>query len=117
MLATLGDDHRLQTVRGAIAEALCDGGPTLRVIAKRMGMSVRTLQRRLDDCGVVFKALVAEIRCELANRYLAEGRASLTEVAFLLGYSELSGFDRAFRRWTASTPLEARKHLRAAAVS
>jgi AraC-like DNA-binding protein len=117
VLAKLGDDHWLQGVRGTIAEALCDGGPTLRVIAKRMGMSVRTLQRRLDDHGVLFKALVAEIRGELARRYLAEGRANLTEVAFLLGYSELSGFDRAFRRWTGSTPLEARKNLRSAPAS
>ncbi len=114
VLAALGDDHWLQAVRGVIAEALCDGGPTLRAIAKRMGMSVRTLQRRLDDHDVLFKDLVAQIRRELAQRYLADGRANLTEVAFLLGYSELSGFDRAFRRWTGSTPLEARRSLRTA---
>jgi AraC-like DNA-binding protein len=100
-------------VRSTVAEALCDGSPTIRKIARRMGTSVRTLQRRLELQGVVFKELVAEIRCELAHRYLADAQADLTEVAFLLGYSELSAFDRAFRRWTGSTPLVVRRGLRA----
>lgn len=104
-------------VRGALAEMLCDGSPSIRVVAKRLGMSVRTLQRRLDEHGVVFRALVQETRRELAERYLAERSANLTEVAFLLGYSELSSFDRAFRRWTGSTPVAARRSLRAAATA
>lgn len=115
VLAADPDDLWLQRVRNAIAEALCDGNPTIRMTASRLAMSVRTLQRRLDERGVVFKALVAQIRCDLAHRYLAGRSADLTEVAFLLGYSELSAFDRAFRRWTGSTPLETRKSLRAAA--
>jgi len=115
VLATDSGDAWLQQVRSAVAEALCDGNPSIRMISKRLAMSVRTLQRRLDERDLVFKALVAEIRREIAYRYLAEGSADLTEVAFLLGYSELSAFDRAFRRWTGSTPLEARKSLRAAA--
>jgi len=105
----------VQDVRGVLAQVLCDGNPTIRVVAKRLGMSVRTLQRRLDEHGVVFRDLVQEIRHELAERYLAERSANLTEVAFLLGYSELSTFDRAFRRWTGSTPVAARRSLRAAA--
>jgi len=47
---------------------------------------------------------VDEIRRDLALRYLASGKSDLTEIAFLVGYSELSAFDRAFRRWTGSTP-------------
>ena len=104
----------VQDVRGALAQMLCDGSPSIRLVAKRLGMSVRTLQRRLDEHGVVFRTLVQEIRRELAERYLAERSANLTEVAFLLGYSELSSFDRAFRRWTGSTPVAARRSLRAA---
>jgi AraC-like DNA-binding protein len=55
------------------------------------------------------------MRRVLAHRYLANEGTNLTEIAFLLGYSELSAFDRAFRRWTGSTPLAARRSLRAAA--
>lgn len=105
----------VQDVRGVLAQVLCDGHPTIRVVAKRLGMSVRTLQRRLDEHGVAFRDLVQQVRRELAQRYLAERGANLTEVAFLLGYSELSTFDRAFRRWTGSTPVAARRSLRAVA--
>jgi AraC-like DNA-binding protein len=111
VLATAAGDVWLVQVRNAIAQTLCDGSPRIRTIAKRLAMSVRTLQRRLDERGVVFTALVAEIRSALAHRYLADPRADLTEVALLLGYSDLSAFDRAFRRWTGSTPLEARAGL------
>jgi len=115
VLATDSGDAWLQQVRSAVAEALCDGNPSIRMIARHLALSVRTLQRRLDERDLVFKAVVAETRREIAYRYLADGSANLTEVAFLLGYSELSAFDRAFRRWTGSTPLEARRSLRAAA--
>jgi AraC-like DNA-binding protein len=115
LLASHEQDTWLQRVRTRIAESLCDGAPDIGRVAKQLGMSVRTFQRRLDENGVVWKALVAEIRRDLARRYLADGSASLTEIAFLLGYSELSAFDRAFRRWTGSTPLAVRRSLRAAA--
>jgi AraC-like DNA-binding protein len=115
LLAGAEKDAWLMQLRTRIAESLCDGAPDLALAARQLGMSVRTFQRRLDGHGVVWKALVAEVRRELAQRYLAEGSASLTEIAFLLGYSELSAFDRAFRRWTGSTPLAARKVLRAGA--
>lgn len=105
------DTDWLAAVRNAIAETVCDGAPTIQTIAKRLGLSVRTLQRRLGDQGVVFKILVGEIRRDLALKYLAHGTTDLTEIAFLLGYSELSAFDRAFRRWTGSTPLAERKRL------
>jgi AraC-like DNA-binding protein len=116
LLATATKAALVQDVRGALAEMLCDGSPSIRSVARRLGMSVRTLQRRLDEHGVVYRDLVQEIRRELAERYLAERSANLTEVAFLLGYSELSSFDRAFRRWTGSTPVAARRSLRAAAA-
>jgi AraC-like DNA-binding protein len=101
----------LDDVRHAIAEALCDGAPTIRVVAKRLGTSVRTLQRRLGAEGGVFTTLVEDVRRDVAMRYLADGKANLTDIAFLTGYSELSAFGRAFRRWTGSTPLAVRKQL------
>ena len=112
LIADRGEDAWLGEVRSTIAHALCDGSTTIRRIAKQLGTSVRTLQRRLDERQIAFRTLVAEIRRDLAYRYLADEDASLTEVAFLLGYSELSAFDRAFRRWTGATPLEERKRLR-----
>lgn len=115
LFASDAKDAWLREVRTQIAASLCDGAPEIGRVAKRLGMSVRTLQRRLEEHGAVWKTLVAAIRRDLAQRYLADGTASLTEIAFLLGYSELSAFDRAFRRWTGSTPLAARRSLRAAA--
>jgi AraC-like DNA-binding protein len=107
------DGSVLDDVRNAIAEALCDGAPTIRVVAKRLGASVRTLQRRLAAHGAVFTTLVEDVRRDVALRYLADGKAAVTEIAFLTGYSEASAFGRAFRRWTGSTPLAARKRLQA----
>jgi AraC-like DNA-binding protein len=101
-----------QQVRRVLARILCDGSPGIRVVARHCSMSVRTLQRRLDEQGLVFRDLVQAIRRDLAERYLAEESASLTEIAFLLGYSDLSAFDRAFRRWTGETPLAARRSTR-----
>jgi AraC-like DNA-binding protein len=101
----------LAEIRNAVAESVPDGAPTIQTIAKRMGASVRTLQRRLGDHGVVFKDLVAETRRDLALRYLAHGTAELTEIAFLVGYSELSAFHRAFKKWTGETPQETKRRL------
>jgi len=98
------DGSVLDDVRNAIAETLCDGAPTIRVVAKRLGASVRTLQRRLAAHGAVFTTLVEDVRRDVALRYLADGKAAVTEIAFLTGYSEASAFGRAFRRWTGSTP-------------
>lgn len=111
LLSRPADPAIVQEVRRVLARILCDGSPRIRVVARQCGMSVRTLQRRLEAQAVVFRDLVDATRLELAERYLAEPEASLTEVAFLLGYSELSAFDRAFRRWTGTTPLAARRRL------
>ena len=77
-------------------------------IAKRLGLSPRSLQRRLKDEGTSFQAVRDATRKELAARYLDE-RLSIAEVSFLLGFSEPSAFFRAFKRWTGTTPLEARR--------
>jgi AraC-like DNA-binding protein len=80
-------------------------------IARRFGLSTRTFQRRLDEHRLVFKDLVEGVRRDLSLRYVTDGRTPLTDVAFLVGYSELSAFGRAFRRWTGSTPLTMRRNL------
>ena len=105
------------TLRAAVEKEaerlLSHGKANVETVAKALALSVRTFQRRLGEHGVVFKTLVDQLRRELALQYLADGKADLTEIAFLVGYSELSAFDRAFRRWTGSTPVAARKELRA----
>ena len=91
-------------VRRAIAEAMRDGDPRLARVAAKLAMSPRTLQRRLDEEGVIFKALVDDTRLRFALGYLRHGGHTLTEIAFLLGYSEVSALNRAFKRWTGVTP-------------
>jgi AraC-like DNA-binding protein len=73
-------------------------------------MSVRTLNRLLADEGTSYRELLDSRRCDIAKGYLSGDRVSIAEIAFLLGFSELSSFHRAFKRWTAQTPREFRTH-------
>ncbi|MDH5325497.1 MAG: AraC family transcriptional regulator [Gammaproteobacteria bacterium] len=86
------------------------GGEALRdTIAKKLHMSPRTLQRRLDENGIAYADLLDEVRADLAKNKLQACELSLTEIGFLLGFSEQSAFTRAFKRWTGKTPLEYRR--------
>lgn len=93
-----------QALRTAVVRSLHDGNPSLDVVASRLAMSARTLQRRLHENNLNFQKLSDRIRAELAQGYLMDGSLSLTEIALLLGYSEQSAFNRAFKRWTGKTP-------------
>ncbi len=101
-----------ELVRDAIAGALSDGVPKMATVARRLGMSERTLQRRLGEEGLSFQKLAAEARRALAARLLSESGYSLAEVAFLTGFSEQSAFNRAFKRWTNRTPASFRQAAR-----
>lgn len=74
--------------------------------AAQFGCSSRNLQRELKEEGTSFSRLLDDTRHELALHYLARDRYAPKEVGFLLGYSELAAFHRAFRRWTGETPNE-----------
>lgn len=89
-----------------------DGDPSLVRVAKKVALSPRTLQRRLNEYGVDFKKLTDDTRRRFAMKYLKDRNNTLTQIAFLLGYSEVSAFNRAFKRWTGSTPLKYRKESR-----
>lgn len=102
-----------QRLRALLEGELGRGLPTLETAAARLGMSARTLRRRLQEEGTTFQDILDETRCELAKRHLGEDKLALGEVAFLLGFSEPSAFHRAFKRWTGQTPLSYRR-LRAA---
>ncbi|MGB7951104.1 MAG: AraC family transcriptional regulator [Candidatus Binatia bacterium] len=99
------EDGLLASVRRGIAESMREGEPNLARVAKKMAMSPRTLQRQLKERDMEFKKLVENTRRQFALNYLKNRRNTLTEIAFLLGYSEASAFTRAFRRWTGSPPL------------
>jgi len=91
-------------VRAAIADRLRDGVPTLEAIARPLGMSEATLRRRLDEEGTRFRDELDAARHALARRYLDDPEPTISEVAFLLGYSDGTAFHRAFKRWTGQTP-------------
>jgi AraC-like DNA-binding protein len=95
-------------VRAALVEQLPNGALSLGAMARALGTSTRVLQRRLGDEGVTYASLLDQTRRELAEAYLREGRASMTEIAYLLGFSGSASFTRAFRRWWGQAPSEFR---------
>jgi AraC-like DNA-binding protein len=103
------EDEMLAQIRRAIAEALRDGHPKLSRVAKQVAMSPRSLQRRLGEWRLDFKRLVDDTRQRIAIEHLRRNQDSLTEIAFMLGYSDLSAFTRAFKRWTGTAPIEYRR--------
>ncbi|HUQ05960.1 MAG TPA: AraC family transcriptional regulator [Kofleriaceae bacterium] len=99
----------LADVRREVIEALGRGDVSIETVAAALGVAPRSLQRRLHEHELSFKDVVAEARLALARRYLGDPDLSLTDAAFLLGYSDLSAFSRAFRRWTGTSPQTARR--------
>ncbi len=91
-------------VRQAIRERMNGVVPTLATVAAAFHMSERTFQRRLGDEDTSFQRLVDAVREDMAKIYVAEQKLSFGEIAYLLGYAELSAFLRAFKRWTGVTP-------------
>ncbi len=68
----------------------------------------RTLQRKLNDAGTTFNAVVEDTRRELAQRYLKQPDLAISEIAYLLGFSETGNFSRAFKRWAGASPSDYR---------
>lgn len=95
--------------RAALAEALRESEPSAAQVARRLRMSVRTLTRALAAEGTSYRALLEQLRRELSSKYLDDPAISIAEVAFLLGFKEVSAFYHAFKAWTGRTPLEFRR--------
>ena len=88
---------------------LPDGSPKAAQVARALGMSKRTLSRRLQEQGITYRDLVDKLRASLAKCYLKDRNLRMSEIAYLLGYSDLSAFDHAFRRWTGKPPSKFRE--------
>ena len=92
-----------------IKDALPSGIPSIHHIAEHVGMSNRTLTRRLSEAGVSYRDLIKKTQESLAKYLLKESSRSMAEIAFETGFSEQSAFNRAFKRWTDLSPIEFRK--------
>ena len=107
-LAALPGDE-IEQLRRQIARLLVKGGGGIEHLARTTGTTVRTLQRRLKDAGVNYSDLQNDVRKTMALNLLENEALALTEIAFSLGYSEVSAFNHAFRRWTGQAPGDYRR--------
>jgi AraC-like DNA-binding protein len=96
------------SLENEIAPLLPHGKAQAPAIARKLGMSQRTLARRLASEGLSFTVVLDELRRDLAKHYLNAAEAPITTIAWLLGYQEVSAFTHAFKRWTGKTPKQAR---------
>ena len=95
-------------VESQLIGVLPSGNAQAALIAKQLGMSVRSLRRHLAQEGASFGEILDGLRKRLALHYLADAHVSLKQIAWLLGYSDLGAFNHAFKRWTGSSPGRAR---------
>jgi AraC-like DNA-binding protein len=106
--STLTEQQRQLTmsdkVKWILSRSLTGGTADIQTVAGELGISNRTLQRRLSDEGTSFKFLMAQTRHEQAVAYLSDPSLEIKEVAFLVGYEDQNSFYRAFRSWEGETP-------------
>jgi AraC-like DNA-binding protein len=107
-LADLDSSNIPEQVQKSIIKQLPSGSVSKIKIAKDLGMSVRSMQRKLQNSGTSYQELLEQTREDLAIKYIEGTKNSMTEIAFLLGFSESSAFSRAFRRWVGVSPLTLR---------
>ncbi|MGY4490104.1 AraC family transcriptional regulator [Pseudomonas sp. TE3610] len=110
-LARFSESRVTHQARQVLCRLLPQGEPKREAVAQVLHLSQRTLQRRLQDEGTSFQALLDDTRRELAEQYLAQPGMTLLEAAYLLGFADPSNFFRAFRRWFDTTPGEYRARL------
>lgn len=105
-------DPFLRDTQAAMRRALPGGALTIDTLSHSLGISKRTLQRRLEVFDTNFKVLLQQLREELSLRYLRDQRLAITEIALLLGYSDQASFSNAFRLWRDCSPSEYRNKQR-----
>ncbi|MDN3649102.1 AraC family transcriptional regulator ligand-binding domain-containing protein [Reinekea marina] len=97
-------------VRGVLLELLPSGESTIENVLSRLALSKRSLQRKLSEEGITFKAVLQKTRQDLARHYLRDERLSLAEISFLLGFTDANSFVRAFSDWEGISPGKVRKN-------
>jgi AraC-like DNA-binding protein len=111
-LARLDKNNITTQVKAKLLELLPSGHFTEEIILQSLHLSQRTLQRKLKEEGTTFKELLDETRRELAKEYVNDTSLSLSEITYLLGFSEQSNFTRAFKRWQGQSPSAFREQIR-----
>ena len=106
------DARMVDRMRSVLMEALPGGQPEMATVARRLGLSTRTLQRRLGAEGTSFQEELRTLRERLARDYLSKTRHTSAEISFLLGYEDPNSFIRAFHGWTGTTPEALRSDFR-----
>jgi len=107
-LAHLDKKNVVARCQAHLLDQLCSGEISEDMMAEQLHMSRRTLQRKLAEADLTYQKLVDDTRRDLAMRHLEDPRHSITDVTFLLGFSQQSAFTRAFKRWTGMSPSEYR---------
>jgi AraC-like DNA-binding protein len=102
-------DRLLGNIHKLIVEGLPGGIPSVIQVAEYLGMSPRTLKRRLSEKGLTFRDLVQKIQQDVSLDLIKNSPLSMAEIAFQTGFSEQSAFNRAFKRWTGESPADFRK--------
>lgn len=100
-----------ERVRSALLEILPAGEVSMQMISRKLAVSVRTLQRRLQDEGTSFQQTLDSLRESLAYHYLRNTTMSSAEISFLLGFDDSNSFARAFHSWTGKTPHKVRTEI------
>ena len=111
-LRTLDSDSILHRTRLEVMRHLPTGSATEEAIAREFGISKRTLHRRLREHDQSFRSVLAQVRRDLADRYVRSPDYSVTDMTFLLGYTNTSAFARAFRQWFGCSPTDMRESTR-----
>lgn len=111
-LLTLGRNNILNRSRMYLTELLPSGRVTEDGLARELNMSTRTLHRKLRENNMTFRSLLEEVRTDISGRYIRNHNYSVTEIAFLLGYTDISAFSRAFKSWFGHSPTDAREQSR-----
>lgn len=98
-------------IRSILRDSLAGGDVSTELVAKRLALSKRSLQRRLTEEGTNFKTLLVETRQQLAEYYLTQTDFSMSEISYLIGFTDSPSFFRAYKDWTGNTPKAARNKL------
>lgn len=107
-MVTIKKGDIIQQIQSIILENLPDGHVSDKMVAKELNLSERSLQRRLQERKTTFRILLDSVREMVAKQYIKNPMNRMSDIAFLLGFSEQSAFSRAFKKWTGQSPVEYR---------